>query len=69
MKPNSANQKIMTPKEISKYFKIPLSTIYYLTKKGKIKAVRIGKHWRFREDVVENWISEQGTARSLNNKK
>ena len=34
--------KVMTVKEVSEYLKIPLSTVYDLTKKGKLRAIKFG---------------------------
>ncbi len=63
-------KQFLTAQELSKLLRIPKRSIYKFASDGLIPGtLRIGKHWRFREDVVENWISEQGTARSLNNKK
>ena len=38
---------VMTGREVSKYLKIPISTLYDQTKKGKIRGIKIGKHWRY----------------------
>jgi len=44
--------KVMTVKEVSDFLKIPLSTIYDLVQKGKIRGVKFGKHWRFLEEDI-----------------
>ena len=40
-------EKVMTAQEVCEFLRIPLSGLYGLTKKGKIPAVKIGKHWRY----------------------
>lgn len=52
---NDSN-KILTIQELSRYLKVPLSTLYGLTQKGKIPAVKVGKHWRYLEkDILNLW--------------
>ena len=45
------NEKIkhhlLTAKEVSQFLRIPLSTVYELASKGRIRGVKLGKHWRF----------------------
>ena len=47
----------MTAQEVSAYLKIPLSTIYGLTKKGKIKGTKVGKHWRYLENDIHSFLA------------
>ena len=49
-------KKVMTAQEVSEQLRIPLSTVYGLTKRGKIPAIKLGKHWRYLEsDIVNLW--------------
>jgi excisionase family DNA binding protein len=43
----------MTAEDIAAYPIIPVTTIYKLAREGKLPAVRIGKHWRFRIETGE----------------
>ena len=49
-------KKIMSVKEVSDFLRIPMSTIYDLTKKGKIRAAKFGKHWRFLEEDILSYF-------------
>ncbi len=51
-------QEIWDIKEVSKYLKIPISTVYRLTQSGKIPAVKVGKHWRFRKKDIDRIFIE-----------
>ena len=52
MEPQNDGETIMTGQEVSQYLKIPISTLYDLTKKGIIRGIKIGKHWRYlRQDI------------------
>ena len=42
----------MSIHEVSAFLKIPVSTIYYLAQKGKIKVAKFGRHWRFLESEI-----------------
>ena len=53
-KSSDLNRKVMTAKEVSLYLKIPASSLWRLTKLGKIRGVRVGKHWRYLEgDILD----------------
>ena len=45
--------------EVSRYLKIPKSTIYKLSQKGEIPSVKIGKQLRFRKSSIDKWITEK----------
>ncbi|MBI3313414.1 MAG: helix-turn-helix domain-containing protein [Candidatus Omnitrophica bacterium] len=46
----------MTVQEVSEYLKIPVSTLYVLSKKRLIPAAKVGKHWRYLEsDILGLW--------------
>ncbi len=52
--------KLLTAKELSQLLRIPKRSIYKFAKEGYIPGtLRIGKHWRFRQDVMEKWILQQ----------
>ncbi len=51
--------QIMTIQELSKYLKVPVSTLYKLVRTGAIPSFKVGKHWRFRKDAIDHWISNE----------
>lgn len=52
--PENFDEKILTIREVSEFLKIPLSTLYELVQKGKIPGKKIGRHWRFlQRDVLD----------------
>ena len=50
--------EIMTLEEVAKYLKLKPQTIYSWAQKGNIPAAKIGKEWRFRKSVVDNWFNK-----------
>jgi len=49
-------RRIMTVKQVSDYLNIPTSTVYELVRKGKIRGVRFGKHWRVLEKDIAAYL-------------
>lgn len=56
-------EEIMTLKEVAEYLKLAEKTAYRLAAEGKIPGFKVGGSWRFRKDVIENWIDKQTESR------
>lgn len=54
--PRRERTQIMTPKEAAKYLGFHLVTIYRLLKKQEIPATKIGGQWRFKKDILDEWL-------------
>ena len=50
--------QVLTIEEASKYLRIPLSSLYKLAQEGKIPCQKVGRHWRFRKETIDNWLDE-----------
>ena len=50
---------IMTIEEVAAYLKIPKSTVYILAQEGKIPCQKVGRHWRFKREVIERWMESR----------
>jgi len=53
---------VMTTKEAAEYLKLNYMTIYKLSQRGRIPASKIGGNWRFRKDLLDDWIAKQATV-------
>lgn len=51
--------QVLTIEEASIYLRIPLSTLYKLAQDGKIPCQKVGRHWRFRKEAIDNWLDDQ----------
>lgn len=49
---------VLTIDELSLYLKISKSTLYKLVREGKIPSQKVGRHWRFRKEAIDNWLEE-----------
>jgi len=53
-----ANPVIMTVKDVAAYLRMSEAKVYRLVKEGALPVVRIGKTWRFRKDLLDEWLKE-----------
>jgi len=49
----------MTLEEVANYLKMKPQTIYIWAQKGDIPAIKLGKEWRFRKDVIDEWLNQK----------
>ena len=56
---------ILTLEELHSYLKIPKPTLYALAQHGRIPAAKVGKHWRFRRNDINEWLKAQQWNRPL----
>ena len=58
----SANRasSVLTIDELAEYLKISKSTLYKLAQEGSIPSQKVGKHWRFHKDTVDEWLRQRG---------
>ncbi len=57
--PVNPNTKIMTLREVAKYLGLHVMTVYKLTREGRVPAAKIGGQWRFKRDVLDDWLEAQ----------
>ncbi|WP_432096306.1 helix-turn-helix domain-containing protein [Streptomyces sp. bgisy100] len=50
------SNRLLTPTQTADYLAISLSTLYSQWRNWGIPACRVGRHLRFRERDLENWI-------------
>lgn len=46
----------MTLEEVARYLRMKPQTIYTWAQTGKIPAAKLGKEWRFRKSIIDEWI-------------
>jgi len=57
--------EIMTMEECTEYLKTSLSTLYKLVQKGKIPAFKLSGQWRFKKDLIDEWIRQESMQENL----
>jgi len=46
----------MTLEEVAKYLKLKPQTVYKWAQEGQIPGAKLGKEWRFRRRLLDEWI-------------
>ena len=52
----SESDEILTIEEVARYLKLKPQTIYKWAQDGQIPATKLGKEWRFRKSLLDEWI-------------
>ena len=47
---------IMTLEEVSSYLRLKPQTIYTWAQEGRIPAAKLGKEWRFKKSIIDEWF-------------
>jgi excisionase family DNA binding protein len=48
--------EVMTAREVADLLHLPVSTVYYLARRGEIPACRLGRTWRFLRPRIEQLL-------------
>ena len=51
--------EFFTAEEVAQYLRLPLSTVYKLVQDKQLPGFKVGKHWRFRRETLQEWITEK----------
>jgi len=52
----TSSDEIMTVEEVAKYLKMKPQTVYKWAQEGKLPGAKLGKEWRFRRRILDEWI-------------
>ncbi len=50
---------VMTIEDLAGYLKLSKSTLYKLAQEGKVPGQKVGRHWRFHREVIDNWLGKR----------
>ena len=48
--------EVMTASEVAELLQLPVSTVYYLARRGELPARRLGRTWRFLRPRLEELL-------------
>jgi excisionase family DNA binding protein len=54
------SDEVLDIDQLSRYLRVPKSTIYRLVRNSRIPSHKVGKHWRFRREAVDRWLEGPG---------
>ena len=52
-------EEYLTTKQVAKYLQVKTLTVYQWAKSNKIHAVKIGRIWRFKREVIDNFLESK----------
>ena len=52
---------MLTVEEIARQFNVSPRTVIRLIKAREIRALRVGRQWRFKKEWIEEWIARNTT--------
>ena len=55
---NRLETGIMNVHDVAEYLRLSEAEVYKLARKGSLPALRLGKLWRFRKDLLDDWIRQ-----------
>ncbi len=50
---------VMTVHDVSRYLRLSEAKVYRLARQGCLPAIRLGKSWRFRKDLIDEWMRKE----------
>ena len=50
------NHNLLTIKETADYLRLPLSSLYYLVRRGQMPAIQIGGRWRIKKSSLDGHV-------------
>src|SRR4029450_2175287 len=51
--------RFLTPREVADQLRVSTMTVYRLIKSGELRAVRVGKSYRLRDEDIDAYLSKQ----------
>lgn len=58
-KTDAVGNEIMTAQEVAQYLRLAEATVYKLAQAGEIPAVKVGRAWRFKKELIDEWFREK----------
>ena len=50
---------ITTVHDVAGYLRLSEAKVYRLAKEGSVPSFRLGKSWRFRRDLIDEWTRKE----------
>jgi len=60
--------KWLTLEQIAEYLQMSTSSIYKMAQDRKIPAYKVGRQWRFKKEIIDQWV-EKGRLPKIREKK
>jgi excisionase family DNA binding protein len=67
--PATVPSTVLTIDDLAEYLKISKSTLYKLAQEGALPGQKVGRHWRFHREAIDQWLRHEPTAKTKNQKR
>jgi excisionase family DNA binding protein len=47
---------VLTVHDVAAYLRLSEAKVYRMAREGSVPAFRLGKSWRFRKDLIDDWM-------------
>ncbi len=47
---------VLTVHDVAVYLRLSEAKVYRMAREGSVPAFRLGKSWRFRKDLIDDWM-------------
>lgn len=54
--PSPDPPEAMTIDDLASYLQLSKSSLYKLAQDGRVPGQKVGRHWRFRKEVIDRWL-------------
>ena len=54
-----ADTTVLTVHDVAVYLRLSEAKVYRMAREGRVPAFRLGKSWRFRRDMIDEWIRRE----------
>ena len=48
--------RVLTVHDVAEYLRLSEAKVYRMAREGRVPAFRLGKSWRFRKDLIDEWM-------------
>jgi len=57
--PTRTPPDVMTIDDLAAYLQVSKSSLYKLAQEGKVPGQKVGKHWRFHRETIDEWLKRR----------
>jgi len=57
-------ETLMTIEQVAEYLRVDKFTVYRLVTQKKIPAFKVGSQWRFKQNLIEDWLRKNSNIES-----
>ena len=50
-------REVMSAIEVAEYLQLNKGTVYRLAREGKLPGAKVGRAWRFKRSLIDEWVS------------